>query len=634
MNKKLSRIILICLTLSYLTKPTFTFAHALFMINEGFWKHALVKKPNGYVPIQHLTKNDVITGLDKNGQICEQEVWNNQKLWVDSYVKIYSGENKFILATHQKLYLPEEEMWILAHDATPGQQLAPNFTIDSVEIINKKIEVYALTTSLHHFQVTKYDVIAHNMNAAATAASILIGRIIAYCPVSTILGAIVSLATAGIHYNPVDNVATDIPQRKTPEAIYYDRKRQELEFLRDSFIKVIHDIKNFSNLKNPFYFTYNYFRSIKPHISKVIIKESQFNAKQLEALQPARDAHLLNLEQEIFELHIMLCSHLNELIDQRGAALSQLDQTIAVLEEIKDRYYGPSPEDAQLYCTHMSQLEKAIEDLEQCNEELQRIHQYYLNSEHADIVKKCSNISSVLDEECTKIAKQAASIKKTKIELQRFNRQVNRAYAEQNISIKGFQKKLKEKNRKASKAELNKRVKDAKIRLTKIKAPEIDRKVQNSAEGDCSVAAAGGGGGRPPEDPWNNDNQCGNWHDDLPEDEPPNDQKQQDIEEEKLREERFRKSVENGTTENNLKHFFDKVQHGFHNLLNKIGGIKNREIQKQLVSLTIKKLYQHPNLPKEGIFEDIFVQVLGERICTRGRVMNGIIKLGTMYIPQ
>jgi len=123
-----------------------------------------MKKIFSIVILLSLTFNfPICAGLDKDEQVCEQEEWNNQ-FWVDGYVRIYSDQDMLVFAKNQYLYLPEEQRYILAQDAVAGQQLAPNFTVEKLEMINQKIDIYALTITSHRFQVSKYDVIAWRLH--------------------------------------------------------------------------------------------------------------------------------------------------------------------------------------------------------------------------------------------------------------------------------------------------------------------------------------------------------------------------------------------------------------------------------------------------------------------------------------
>jgi len=74
---------------------------------------------------------------------------------------------------------------------------------------------------------------------------------------------------------------------------------------------------------------------------------------------------------------------------------------------------------------------------------------------------------------------------------------------------------------------------------------------------------------------------------------------------------------------NKLNHIFDP-KHNLSPLVKNLGGIEN------MLSTTLNNANGH--LPSSGLFE-IPVNVSGYNVTVRGNVSNGIIRVGTMYIP-
>jgi hypothetical protein len=91
----------------------------------------------------------------------------------------------------------------------------------------------------------------------------------------------------------------------------------------------------------------------------------------------------------------------------------------------------------------------------------------------------------------------------------------------------------------------------------------------------------------------------------------------------------FEESFEYATTNRKLEHFFNKELHNFKPLLEAL----NND-QKLLVQKVLQALYENKNLPKAGEFRDVCININGYEIFTRGFVDNGIIKIGTMFIPK
>jgi hypothetical protein len=75
---------------------------------------------------------------------------------------------------------------------------------------------------------------------------------------------------------------------------------------------------------------------------------------------------------------------------------------------------------------------------------------------------------------------------------------------------------------------------------------------------------------------------------------------------------------------NRINHIFGKKMHNLDLLVNKLGGKEN----------TIRSIINtlHNKVPFNGIINDIVINVVGYDIYVRGRVMNGILKIGTLFI--
>lgn len=75
---------------------------------------------------------------------------------------------------------------------------------------------------------------------------------------------------------------------------------------------------------------------------------------------------------------------------------------------------------------------------------------------------------------------------------------------------------------------------------------------------------------------------------------------------------------------NKLNHLFP-AKHNFGSLINKLGGQEN----------TVRAVLNAANgkLPTSGVFNNISVNVGGSTVLIRGNVINGVPRLGTMFIP-
>ena len=77
---------------------------------------------------------------------------------------------------------------------------------------------------------------------------------------------------------------------------------------------------------------------------------------------------------------------------------------------------------------------------------------------------------------------------------------------------------------------------------------------------------------------------------------------------------------------NKAAHLFDNPKHGLESIINTAGSNEN------LAKMVLKQLYKKGL--DDGLFINVDVDVLGSNVTTRGGVIDGIIKLGTMYIKQ
>ena len=75
---------------------------------------------------------------------------------------------------------------------------------------------------------------------------------------------------------------------------------------------------------------------------------------------------------------------------------------------------------------------------------------------------------------------------------------------------------------------------------------------------------------------------------------------------------------------NKVTHVFGKAAHNLDPLVTQLGGHEN----------TFRAVLNAANgrLPSSGMFKDVMVNVLGHDVYLRGSVINGVPKIGTMFI--
>ena len=88
--------------------------------------------------------------------------------------------------------------------------------------------------------------------------------------------------------------------------------------------------------------------------------------------------------------------------------------------------------------------------------------------------------------------------------------------------------------------------------------------------------------------------------------------------------EAFEEAINYATTDTKVKHIFEKPMHKLDELTRQLGGPEN-VIRAVLNNLSGK-------MPFNGVFKNIQVTVEGFDIYLHGRMMDGVPKIGTMFI--
>jgi hypothetical protein len=87
------------------------------------------------------------------------------------------------------------------------------------------------------------------------------------------------------------------------------------------------------------------------------------------------------------------------------------------------------------------------------------------------------------------------------------------------------------------------------------------------------------------------------------------------------------KSVQWFCTESKLIHVFGNDEHGFKVLLDKY------QHEEKVITMILEALTKTDRLPNSGFFSNISVCIDGYDVMVRGVVDEGIIKIGTMFMP-
>jgi hypothetical protein len=394
-------------------------------IQDGFLSGTLVKTLQGHKFIEHLKKYDVIIGTDSTGAQSEKTVFNVAQNTVEYYIRIKIGNEILDVAPNQRFYLPIEQCWVEARNLNPSMKLLTNSptynTPDSIERIHQNTQVYEINVDGHTFFVTPFEILAHNSDAIAISAPLLIGCITALNPVTASIGVGIGLGVSGtLLYNEYKRHISQYPaltkttplspqqeqlSQKLPERLYYQTRLQALIKIRQDFLTVKQDLEKISQIfsGNP---TYHILQLKTQEIhtkfcpQPTIEQEIALCPEQVEKLRDLRQFDLNTLEQQIEDLQITLAFHVDKVIEQRKSLIDEYGALRDKLFEISDsaeRVDNFPPQKLELYYKTLIELEECAQNIKDKNYELKLIAQYYTTPQHAQILKDSTDIRQILD---------------------------------------------------------------------------------------------------------------------------------------------------------------------------------------------------------------------------------------------
>ncbi|HEX2977740.1 MAG TPA: hypothetical protein VHO47_01330 [Candidatus Babeliales bacterium] len=147
---------------------------------------------------------------------------------------------------------------------------------------------------------------------------------------------------------------------------------------------------------------------------------------------------------------------------------------------------------------------------------------------------------------------------------------------------------------------------------------KMDPPRNEDSDSDSRVVSAACDGGMPP-DP----NDPNNWK---------NKKKKKKFDESET--EKFKKALEYARNPNKLRHYFENSQHdhGFDEMLDKLGGRNDIAAQTKLVEEVILERMRIGSLPFEGSWNEVEVNLYGEKITVRCFSGDQVLKISTMFI--
>jgi len=390
----------------------FLFLYTSFLIisshQDGFCENTLVITPSGYQKIQELYIGDTI--YDQHFQ--EKIITHTFQYLADQYVQISLNDEIINCAVHQPFYLPEYHQWITAFDV-------PEHTCDSLKIINLPTIIYCITTQDHTFQVSHHNIIVHNSIAAPVAQSILLSCIRLIQPVSTLLGATLSLYYCS-SFNPSVTQNNTIIYQASPEKIYFDTRYQQLMKLKQEFLSVHTTLKTIKCQFQDQYTLLSYQQLFNHQFTNTFNitaqQEATLDFEDRLQLTDIRQKILEDFEEEICNIQIALGLFVHEMLYRRSATIEYYNNFTSNVDPIHYCLKLPNNITYQTILTYYiftATCNMLMEEIDSRNKECLLLCQLFQKKN--EIVHATTNILDVLYQTQHDITLSQPGIERTKL---------------------------------------------------------------------------------------------------------------------------------------------------------------------------------------------------------------------------
>ncbi len=385
----------------------------IILHQEGFIAGTLIKTLHGDVPIEELCIGDMVIGYDNDTGYVERVIISTSRNFASQHIRVGFNNTIYDVGSHQRFYDFSDNKWISA------EQIVANNNGQS-QIIHEDTTLYLLTVEGETFCLAPDGIVAHNVAAIAPIA--MMGSLVAYNPVSLTIGAAIALACiARKSYEFFNNCSPEIfdaylsgqsiPGLITERDYYYSRK-DELRKILNEFEQIIQGLQRISvSRQSNAALTCALLGSVK-YVPSISIAEPSFSQEinytdaQKKFLRRQREADLIHMEQEIIKMQLTLMLHLNELIGRRNRTLTEL------IEEMRNAKHGTKQWSSAIKISDINnpnalaiQYEKAIyveqliRDVQIQCAELALVMSYYKSVSNNSLMRKTTNIFSILPSE-------------------------------------------------------------------------------------------------------------------------------------------------------------------------------------------------------------------------------------------
>lgn len=168
LSSKIMKIDLLRIYLLYALLATFS------IMGEGFLAGTLVCTPQGYVPIEQLSPDDLVVTCDFSWGYTVRPIVAISQYDVDQFIRINIDDISIDVDSNHAFLVPLEKKWMPVSELVEGTCLfgAPLNAVylSSLSIIHQKKRVYNLSIADHaHYLVSAHNIIVHNFAEAGGA---------------------------------------------------------------------------------------------------------------------------------------------------------------------------------------------------------------------------------------------------------------------------------------------------------------------------------------------------------------------------------------------------------------------------------------------------------------------------------
>lgn len=462
---------------------------------DGFCQGTLVKTLSGYIPIEALHIGDCV--LDSLNQ--PKKIERIMIRWVPRYWRVKIKDESIGFGIHQTFYTPSSDWRIVAE--TDGISVTGGSVVNlyNVEFVEDSTFLYVLTVEGHTFCITTHDLIAHNAEALVIGAVGIVLENFAISPAvisavqTTVSLSLISYRALREYCAQQDRLNKDFDETelyqntRRAQREYFDKRKQELESLRDGFLIIKNGVQSISAAYNgeisftSLFFRQQTFSQTANPANLLHMNEMHLSEDQYATLRIARDMYLNIVEQEIDNLHLVIALHLNEVIENVKQAEKYHWQEATITSKAIDAWnrmrHGAIPADIVLkHYEHCLYDYYSLQKAKQCLEEFKVIVNFYRGQRSRPWLIKTIPVSELLEKMPSLIKKHEEWIEQ---EHQRITQNIaitEDYYTRNNVNVAhvwpqfktAFEKQYEEK-RKNQLFELQKRQEDLKQKYNEVK---------------------------------------------------------------------------------------------------------------------------------------------------------------------